>query len=201
MVRAIIPVPQQKKGASSRTTFSRTAKSKQSAKELYEKTKQKLLDVNTWHCRAKHAAVFTIYTNEGKPAERPVVIGDFIRIDIPGIPGPTAGHGYEWVVVENITGNDQENENMVAMQVRPGSPPFISEKSVAHFFTENATSTFCVRRTNLYVEVLIIGRNERQNTKTRNWFDKIRNFLVGTAAMAGANKRQWKKLAHGLLAD
>ncbi len=85
--------------------------------------------------------------------------------------------------------------------MRPSSSPTNSDEDVAHFFSDDATSNFIVRRKQLTLTAGVYGRNEVPNTETKKLVDKARNALVGVPAAAGFAKLQWKKLVDGLLSE
>ena len=85
------------------------------------------------------------------------------------------------------------------IRVRPAVPPIPQKIHVAHFFTNEATSTFCVERSGKSVRAAVFGRNEVPNIVQTGLWDSIRNFFVGIAAILGFNKPQWNKFVTGLL--
>ena len=70
---------------------------------------------------------------------------------------------------------------------------------MAHFLSDDATSTFIISRKNNTITASVHGRNEKPNTEAAGLLDKIRNAIVGTTAVAGISKIQWKLLVKGLL--
>jgi hypothetical protein len=70
---------------------------------------------------------------------------------------------------------------------------------VAHFFTEEATSNFMVKRVGNKVSAEVHGRNEKPNTEAEKLVDKARNTAVATGAVTGFAKLQWKSLVNGLI--
>ena len=87
----------------------------------------------------------------------------------------------------------------MAIRVRPTPSPVNEKQDVAHFYTDEATSNFIVRRDGTKVTAGVYGRNEKPNTKAGKMTDKIRNAVIGTAAVKGIAKIQWQKLVNGLL--
>jgi hypothetical protein len=70
---------------------------------------------------------------------------------------------------------------------------------VAHFFDEQSSSSFVVKREGKKITGGIYGRNEKPNTDTEKLVDKIRNIAVAGGAISGLSKLQWKSLVNGLV--
>jgi hypothetical protein len=124
--------------------------------------------------------------------------GDHFKIDIPG-PGPVTGDGYDWVQVEAIEESEKEDEQSIAIRVRPATNPNNNRKDVAHFFSDDATSCFMVKREHNKVTAAVYGRNEKPNTKTETLTGKARNAAIASGAVTGFSKLQWKSLVNGLV--
>ncbi|WP_316739174.1 hypothetical protein [Pedobacter aquatilis] len=167
------------------------------AKDFFKKYSKRLLEVNRWGAFAGLSA-FQLITNKGIRKQGQAVVGDFIRIDIPG-PGSQNGRGYDWVIIEEIGEFNSENSQVLAMRVRPCPHPLSKEEGVAHFLTAEATSTFLIRQKGNAVFSQEHGRNEIANTQQGNLYDKGRNFAVGMAAKLGLSFPQWKSLLKGLI--
>jgi hypothetical protein len=193
-------VPPQYKGAASNTSYSVRAKSLEKAGHIFEKAKQNLINVNDWQKIAGAAtAGFQVVSKEGIEKNGPPSEGDYLRITLPVVPGSTTGKGYDWVQVEQIEESDVPLQRSIAMRVRPAVPPFYDKDEVAHFFTSDATSTFCVQQLGRRIKASVYGRNEKPNTEVHNLFNKIRNMVIAVGAMIGFNKPQWKSLVKGIL--
>lgn len=193
-------VPEQKKGGHSATAYAIKTRDIHTAHAMYLKARKNLLDVNQWHHIAgPSSAFFQVFTNEGAKTDGIAAEGNYLRINIPAIPGSAAGGGYDWVKVEKIEEQQTEDPEFIAMRVRPSVPPFYNKEEVAHFFTRDATSTFCVERKGRKVKAAVYGRNEKPNTKVHSFFNKLRNLFVAAGAIIGLNKPQWKSLVKGLL--
>lgn len=194
-------VPQQHAGGSVDESHSITTLSRREAIELYHSCVERLLNANQWEELAGGlSAKFSLTDNKGVPVQRSVRLGDFFRIAIPG-PGNLEGDGYDWVMVEQLNeshdaGNDEER---TFIQVRPAGNPGNDHNDTAHFFSDQATSTFMVRRKGNEVTASIHGRNEFPNTSTTTTVDKLRNAVVAAGALAGISSLQWKALAHGIM--
>ncbi len=127
-------------------------------------------------------------------------VGDHFKINIPG-PGTNTGEGYDWVTIEAIeddTNAEAETES-VLVRVRPAENPTNEKKDVAHFFTDDASSSFTVHRQGNKVTAGVHGRNEVPNTGAESLLDKARNAAVAVGAIIGLSTPQWKSLSKGLL--
>jgi hypothetical protein len=192
-------VPEQRKGNESNTESSKSCGSTEQAKSLFKQLKQRLLDVNHWHDLAGAlTANFRLTDPDGNNVNRTVQKGDHFRIDIPG-PGTVTGEGYDWVQVEEISETVNDDSETVAIRVRPATNPNNEKTDTAHFFREDATSSFVVKREGNKLVAAVYGRNEKPNTKTDSLIDKARNVAVATGAVTGGAKLQWKSLVEGLL--
>lgn len=194
-------VPDNHSGASSDNEISVQKQDVGSAQKLFQLGKARLLNVNQWHQLSGMAtAVFQLTDEQGKEVNRPAKLGDHFKIDIPG-PGTITGKGNDWVQIEAIEDNAEADCEIIAIRVRPVSNPQNSKEDVAHFFSEEASSTFSITRNGNIVTAAVQGRNEKPNLKAENLLDKVRNAVVGTSAIAGMNKPQWKSLVKGLLSE
>lgn len=192
-------IPENNTGASSDTSHEVIAPNPASAQAIFDSAKQKLLDVNNWHkyC-GKTSAVFQLTDERGNKVYRAAQLGDHFKIDIPG-PGSATGEGNDWVQIEAIEHTVNDDAEVLAMRVRPTDNPQNSKKDVAHFFTDEASSTFSVSKQGNKIVAAVNGRNEKPNVKADNLLDKVRNAVIATTAILGLNKPQWKSLVKGLL--
>lgn len=192
-------IPENESGLQSNTESSKTFHDSRQAKEFYQIVKKRLLNVNGWQDLAGPAtAKFQLTDEKGKDVDRIVKENDHFKIDIPG-PGPLTGEGYDWVKIEAIETREGENEEFTAIKVRPATSPLNTKKDIAHFFNEEATSSFVVKREKNKVTAGVYGRNEKPNTGSETITDKVRNTAVATGAMSGFSKIQWKSLVNGIL--
>ncbi len=187
--------PENEKGIQTNTESSRELETEQEANQFFSKLKQRLMNVNGWHeIAGKATADFQLTDEKGRETHRKLQIGDHLRISIPG-PGTVTGSGYDWVRVEKL----EEETDCLAIHVRPATNPLNEDESIAHFFGDDATSTFMVKREGNKVTAGVYGRNEQPNTDAEKTVDKIRNVAVATGAVAGFSKLQWKSLVNGLV--
>ena len=171
------------------------------AEDMFVIAKERLLNVNDWHIVSESVdSKFQIVDAEGQPIQRHVHKDDIISIDIPG-PSSVQGHGKDWVKAEAIEYDDypDEQREVMALRLRPIPNPLEDDGSVAHFFTENATSTFVIERDHSTLTAKYYGRNEQPNLDTTKLADKVRNTVVGVSAMLGLSDVQWKGLLKGFI--
>jgi hypothetical protein len=192
-------VPPQKTGKSTVTKSHITCQSNYLAHEYYGAASQRLLDVNKWHEYAgKGTAVFQLTDNQGHAVNRTAQKGDYFRIDIPG-PGNPAGDGEDWVEVQETGEKKKGKRQLCYLTVRAADNPLKPPTETAHFFDQTATSTFMIYRENFTIVAAVYGRNEHANLQSRNFFTRIRNWLIYIGAQLGFSKLQWKSLTRGLL--
>ncbi|WP_345254639.1 hypothetical protein [Flaviaesturariibacter amylovorans] len=194
-------VPPQEGGGQSNTEASRSFGSEAEANTFFDVLKARLLNVNDWHRMAGAAtAVFQLTDAEGLEVDRTVQAGDHFKIDIPG-PGSVTGEGFDWVQVEAIDEGEADGAEHLTIRVRPATDPNTPRPDVAHFFSDDATSSFMVRREGTTVTAAVYGRNEKPNTAAEKLVDKARNLAVASGAIAAASKFQWKSLVEGLVRE
>ena len=194
-------VPPNETGGETNTERTRQFESTEGARAFFQKVKERLLDVNSWQGMAGTAtARFQLTDAQGREVQRHAQKEDHFKIDIPG-PGPETGEGYDWVRVEAIEQEERDEYEMAAIRVRPASNPRNDRSDIAHFFTEEASSCFLVKREKNKVTAGVYGRNEKPNTAAETLVDKARNTAVAAGAMTGFSKLQWKSLVNGLMED
>lgn len=193
------PTPPQKEGKQLDLQAERVLADENESKAFFQVVKKRLLNVYEWYHIAKvPAATFALTNQDGNELVRKMQEGDLLRIDIPG-PGSPKGNGHDWVKVDKIVEENEKNEELFSITLRPTSNPENDDAEVAHFFKNMATSTFLVRRQDMKVVVEYHGRNELINTDSNDLSDKIRNLVVGLGAKVGLSYSQWKGLIEGLI--
>ena len=194
-------LPPQETGRQTDFTHEKKYDTLEAAHSAFQAAAARMLSVNKWHAYSgTGSAKFTLCNNQGDEVKVMAEEGFFISIDLPG-PGPDAGEGVEWVLVEKLVseGGAHSAEEYVLMTVRPAADPRKSEKEIAHFYTDASTSTFVVRRDGLVVSAGAHGRNETPNNEDVDLHDKIRNTAIALMARIGLSGGQWQKLVNGLL--
>jgi hypothetical protein len=194
----IVPDQQTGKAIDAETTVD--LPSEEDAKAFFNTVKDRLQNVNEWKSYAGNlSAVFQLVDAKGSEVQRHVQRGDYFKIDIPG-PGTKSGDGYDWVQVEDIENHNSPNGDRFAFRVRPTDNPQSNEKNdVAHFYSDESTSSFVVQRKGRTITASIHDRNTKPNTEAEHTADKVRDAVVGAAGVASFSKIQWKNLTDGLL--
>jgi hypothetical protein len=194
-------VPVQEKGTKKDIGHTVKAADENDAKKLFMIARNRLVNVNEWHEYSRPVTgVFKVVDASGNEVNRTVEKGDYFKIDLPA-PGNNEGTGHDWVHVEAIDekGDPNGSYESVVIRVRPSPNPTSEGNDTAHFFNEEATSSFVLERNGLEVTAAVFGRNEVPNTDASNLIDKVRNAVVGTTAILGFSNVQWKNLVKGLL--
>lgn len=194
-------IPSQKEGSETGAEDKTVTDTLNDAKDLFNQAKKRLLDINSWDKFSGPAsATFCLIDANGKEVSREPKVGDFIRIDLPG-PGTSEGKGYDWVIIEAIDDKSlsEKDEEYFAIRCRPSPPPGSTKETIAHFYTDSASSTFILERKGNIVSAAEKGRNEIINNKNVNVADKVRNTVVASSAMNGMAYPQWKTLMKGIL--
>ncbi|MDB5020316.1 MAG: hypothetical protein JWQ28_1443 [Pedobacter sp.] len=193
------PIPSQEHGNKLDIIEKATFKSSEQACEFYEVAKERLVDVNHWaEISNLPSATFHLCDSTGSEVNRHVKLGDYFKINIPA-PGNSTGDGFDWVKVEYIEEQQVNGSDIMSIRVRPAPNPTTPDPSVAHFFSDRATSTFQIRRVDKEVLAEVHGRNEEPNTDTGSLIDNARNSVVGLGATLGMSVPQWKGLVAGLV--
>jgi hypothetical protein len=194
-------IPEQTTGSHTGVTSKFIAATRHDALGLFEQCKRRLLDINHWkQLCGDNGADFRLTDSEGNLLQNSSPrIGDLIRIELPA-PSNNDGDGYDWVRIEAFESYKDliKDEEVFGFRVRPVKNPNDNTGNSAHFYTNDATSTFLVRRVNYTVYALERGRNETPNS-SGSFLNKIRNFMIAFAAMIGLSKPQWKNLVNGIL--
>jgi hypothetical protein len=174
-------------------------KNAEDAENTFNRACTRLLNPAIWHELAGAlSAEFELQSPAAENPGRLAKLNDYIKINIPG-PGNSAGDGYDWVMVEAIEENTlPDAESSFAIRLRSSRNPAHLEKGTAHFFNENATSTFIVKKEGNIVMASYHGRNEVPNIDGQIT-DKIRNTVVASGAALGLSELHWKALLKGLL--
>ena len=191
-------IHENKSGSQTNTENSVALSSENDAKEFFIIVKKRLLSIKDWHSYAgAMTASFCLTDEKGNEVNREPQKGDYLRIDIPA-PGTGTGEGYDWVQIEEIVDEEETTGLLFGIRVRPAPSPVNEHKDIAHFFTEEATSSFIVKQNDNKVTAGVYGRNEKPNTEANTLLDTVRNAAVATGAITGFSKLQWNSLVKGL---
>lgn len=201
MKTALEQLPPQLTGRQTDFTHEHKYDTQAAAHEAFQAAAGRLLSVNNWHAYAGGAsAIFTLCNNQGKEVEVMAEQGFFFSIDLPG-PGPDAGNGLEWVIIEKLVaeGSAHTAEEYVLLTARPVADPRKAATEIAHFYKEASTNTFIIRRDGLLLSAGAHGRNETPNNGEVDLHDKIRNTAIALMARVGLSGGQWQQLVNGLI--
>ncbi|MEO6732537.1 MAG: hypothetical protein ABIN01_15060 [Ferruginibacter sp.] len=196
-------IPPEIKGKNTNLDKSIVLDTKDEAVNAFKRAYKRMLNPGIWHkLSGAISAQFTLTGEDATEEERLAQEGDYFKIDLPG-PGPATGDGYDWVRVELLKDHtDHEiDEESIGMKLRACSPPGKDTDDTAHFFKDDATSSFIIRRTGTKVTASYFGRNEIPNTDTNKATDNIRNTMVAMGAIAGLSELQWSALLEGFLEE
>lgn len=194
-------IPPETKGKNVNLEQSMDAGTKEAATAAYQKACERMLNPAVWHKLCGPAsAKFVLTTDTGDETRGAAKKGDYFKIDIPG-PGSSEGDGYDWVTVEFIEeiNNPGHDEDLYGMKLRASSNPSKEGAETAHFFTDEATSSFIIHRKGIKVTASYHGRNEVPNISTGKATDNVRNSLVALGAFAQLSEVQWTALIKGFL--
>lgn len=195
-------IPHQVLGKQTDFSYSLSFGTVEEAHAGFLKTAERLVDVSNWHAYAGYnLSAFKLTNNLGEEIGGWAEEGLYIYIDLTGAPGSDAGHGLEWVRIERIEtdGNQQAPEEFIAITVRPVPDPRTDETAVAHFFSDASTSTLIVSRVGFKVSCEQHGRNETPNNEEVDLHDKVRNTAIALSSRVGIASIQWKQLVKGIL--
>lgn len=168
------------------------------AKVFYITVREKLRNVKQWS-EISGMASFQLTDSQGNEIDdRAPLKGDHIKISIPG-PGNAAGGGFDWVRVEEIELNENEDSEEFAFRVRPAHNPIRGDGETAHFYSSDATSSFVVKRTGTMVSAEVHDRNTKTNEESISPVDMLRNKVTGLIALLAFSKIQWQSLTDGLV--
>lgn len=196
-------IPSHSEGKQNDISHTVTLPSQEEAAKCFVRAYKRLFNPRIWHDLVGALSPTVTLRNPDGSKERDLAeVNDYYRIDIPG-PGTNAGKGYDWVVVEAIEDHHDAgaSQEWMGLRLRPCANPETNNDDTAHFFQENATSTFIISRTGNSVTASYHGRNEVPNTDTSSTIDNVRNRIVTSGAIAGLSEVQWSALVKGFLQE
>jgi len=193
-------IPAQKEGNQFDVSYSATASTPEEAHKVFMIAADRLLSVNDWkNISGTLSSEFALMDAQGKHVDRKARAHDYFKIDIPA-PGPAAGSGYDWVHIQSIQDQREEQgrSEVVTILVHPSPPPGQHGEDVAHFLDPQASSSFVVMREDTVVTAGVHSRNEKPNVESASVTDKVRNVVVSAGAFLGFSRLQWQALLKGL---
>lgn len=166
----------------------------------FEKLQLRLRSINKWHSFSdKVKTKFSLYDPEANQPTEILKVGNLIRIDIPG-PGNPSGSGYDWTRIIDIqNGEDNQTTPFYAITIKPCSAPDSEDEPVAHFYNEEASNTFIVRRVGTCIYAEVHGRNEIENTSDVPVLDLVRNKAIAIGSKHGLGSLNWLAFTQALL--
>lgn len=193
--KVINGVPSQVSGAFHDTESKVECISSEEATSKFEIVKSRFFSINNWKEYAgKLTAEFYLLDNSGKEKIEIPEKGDLVKIKIPA-PGNPEGEGYDWVKIMEI----RTEPERCLMTMQPTFDPQNPDKEIAHFYTDNASSTFIVQHIGKNLFASVHGRNEQPNTQDISLLGKVRNSTVALMGIVGMAKIEWKNLIDGFL--
>ena len=169
--------------------------SEAAARQVFSRLTTRLTDIGEWN---KHALMssYALFSENGKEIESgKITVGAFLRVHL------AASGKNDWIRVLDF----YKTANEFIITVKPTFDPTAEkpdEKVISHFFTDESTNNFCVRRKNRTVTFYVIGLDEKRNTsETGGALETVRNVLVNVATFLGTQKSEWEKFCHHFLAD
>jgi hypothetical protein len=150
------------------------------------------LKINEWNVKAgKNPTEFHIYN---KDKSQSVQENDVVKIKIPA-PENKLGNGFDWVIVRKIQMIEKTDLKVSLLQMKPHSCPENSNGKTAHFYKDDASSTFILVKKDKTIQFSIHGRNEIPNTRKIGFLNSCRNFFVANGGIFGGSKVQWQDFA------
>ncbi len=169
------------------------------ARAAYLRVTEKLYAINEWKGLSDTMKTeFLLCDAVGQAVSRKPVVGDCIRIDLPG-PGSPSGGGYDWVAIIAMEEETDGDQPYASLTIAPCPNPQEPGKEVAHFYARGATNTFVVRRISTCIQAEVHGRNERANTSEPPLLDRMRNEAIALAGKMGLSKIQWQDWTDGMV--
>lgn len=192
-------VPEQRTGADIDVKGSVILPHETAAREFFRIAMDRLQSVSEWaRISGDLTAEFELTDSNGNTVNGKISKGDLLRIDIPG-PSNQTGSGYDWVKVEETEFVSNPNTDRYSFRVRPAQNPQSPDKDIAHFYSDESTSTFTVVREKNVVSAAVYDRNTKPNTEDTSTIGKVRDTVVGAAGVAAFSKIQWQNLVDGIL--
>jgi len=163
------------------------------AEKSFSFLRKRLFHIEHWNVYSEISS-FELFDETGNSQpQKSAVVGDFIKITLPG-----SGKD-DWVKIVEIV----ETPNEVVLSVRPSPAPGggQKEKTTSHFFTADSTNNFCLQRKDAKINFYVIGLDERTNTEeTSGILETVRNFATANiGCFLGIQKTQWETFCEKFL--
>ena len=169
------------------------------AESAYRILFNRLVNVHEWHDYAGSVgARFVLTDSQGQAIRCIPGEGLYIKIDLMA-PGSHAGHGSDWVRIEEVKDQHTDFDNYFMFRTVPSVNPAEHGSAIAHFYGHEASSTFIISQKGKRISAEVHGRNEEVNVEDAGLIDRMRNRLVKVGAALGIAKIEWKHLTDGLL--
>ena len=193
-------IPRQLKGGCHDIVSMHCANTIDIAKDQFEQLQERLQSVNLWDTYSnKVKTKFVLFDPIKNQPTQELKIGNFIKIDIPG-PGNPSGSGFDWTEIIDIQiGKESEDHPFFAFTIKPCPAPDSNDETVAHFYNEESSNTFVVRKMGTCIYVEIHGRNQIENTSDAPLLDILRNKAVALGSKYGIGNLNWIGFASALL--
>ncbi len=188
-------VPENEGGKANNLEETKKCNNDEECDDLYKKACARMMNINSWNkITDETGASFCVMDDQENVVQRTPRVGDYVRIDIPGL-GNIEGGGYDWVKIDAL----QKDDLNMGMTFRACERPIKNDHEMDHFFHKKATSSFIIQRNPGEVVASYHGRNEKINTNDKSLVDTIRNIVIGVGALLGFSELQWKKLIKAFL--
>ena len=192
-------IPSQSFGGFHDTVSMFFSESLEVANEYYKILEARIKAVNVWETYSDQVkAGFALLGVGTCESTADLEIGNFIRIDIPGIGNPSGG-GYDWTKIVEIQKGDDADYPFFLFTVKPCSAFGEPEQPIAHFYTEDASNTFIVRKVGTCIYAEVHGRNELENSTNGPLIDNLRNKAVAVGSKLGLGNLNWLGFTESLV--
>jgi len=164
------------------------------AESYFKKVRHELFDLEIWDKNSTPSSYEMFEENGNVCDDKTIVLGRFIRINVPG------SGKFDWVKVIEI--HDVPDEFVIRVQPTydPTAKP-VDKTVVSHFFHGGATNNFCLQKDDKEIILYVIGINEKVNTKeTNNTIETVRNLATANLGYyLGMQKAMWKDFCMNFL--
>lgn len=192
-IRNLIERAQVLKDESSFSSAEKDLETEAEAGAVFDALKIKLRNIDEWNDHGM-LSTYALFDENGTALQDKVIAaGTFMRIHLKG------SGKYDWVRVIDFF----EHEGEFVMTVKPTFDPTaenVDRSVVSHFFTDESTNNFCVRKKSRTVSLYVIGLDEKLNTtETGGALQTARNVAVNFGSYLGIQNSEWEKFAAGML--